>query len=863
MAEPKAQLVAPVGNINLPGMNATGVITATFSGVGGVVTNLTGSPDLDVGIVTGSSFIGDGTGHAAGLTGTPELNLGITTATSFTGDATGKAAGLTGTPNLNVGLITATSFVGFVTGNVTGNLTGTVTGLGASVKSGANLGVGVCTAIQYHGNGSALTGAGSSAFIAQEVSITGDETIIDLSDGNVIYLTQTAGSTTVGFASTSPAEQITILRNPNTTGSEPWSVDFDSGGVDFDGSDYLSIPDSVDFNYSNDPFTIEFWINANADGIDSKLVAAHTSGGLYGAANFFMSSGVLQLYASSAGASSFDLSNGLVFGTLAQGVWNHVAVARESSSIRMFFNGALQNTISFAGDMFDATGTFQIAARNGTTQFNGKISNFRVVKNTAVYTEDFVPPTELANITNTKLLCCQSTSSTTASAVTPGTITANGDPTAGSENITRSGTEAVSSYSITWPNTVKWNGGTTPTLLSNPYSGAFQIFHLTTGDTGASYQAWEEMEDAPRSPMDSSTLWAWGYNDFGALGQNNTVKYSSPTQIPGTTWRQISDAKEGRSGAVLKTDGTIWAQGDNRAGQLGQNTSGDNSSPVQIPGTTWDYISAGGNNLQHYQGIKTDNTLWMWGSNEAGELGQNTDGDDRSSPVQIPGTTWRQTSSGSYNAFGIKTNGTLWAWGAGWYGDLGLNQGWPTTYKLSSPTQIPGTWGAVSAGMNASMATRTNGELWIWGYNSEGVLANNDRANQSSPIQVPGTSWSTDNLKLANGYGDAACAIKTDGTLWIWGKSQFGELGQNEGGVVRRSSPTQVGTDTTWKTVTTGERNVFATKTDGTLWSWGYNQSGQLGFNAPDNTNLSSPTQIPGTWNAVDGVGKATYALKG
>ena len=214
MSLPKAQLVDPQGNMNLPGMTATGVVTATsLSGIAtGSVTNLTGSPDLDVGIVTGSSFVGDGTGHAASLTGTPNLNLGVTTATSFVGDAVGKAAGLTGTPNLNVGLITATSFVGFVTGNVTGNvsgdvtgnvtgniagdvdgdvvgnISGNVTGLASSFKSGANLGVGVCTALEYHGDGSGLTGAGSSAYIAQVVTASGAETIINLTYGNVIDL---------------------------------------------------------------------------------------------------------------------------------------------------------------------------------------------------------------------------------------------------------------------------------------------------------------------------------------------------------------------------------------------------------------------------------------------------------------------------------------------------------------------------------------------------------------------------------------------------------------------------------------------------------------------------------------------------
>ena len=219
MSLPKAQLVDPQGNMNLPGMTATGIVTATsLDGMStGSVTNLTGSPDLDVGIVTGSSFVGDGTGHAANITGTPQLSLGIATATSFVGDAVGKAAGLTGTPNLNVGLITATSFVGFVTGDVTGN----ISGLAGSITPGNNLGVGVCTAIQYHGDGSGITGAGSSAYIAQNITATGAETIIDLSYGNVIYY-DSSSNTTVGFASTSAAEQITFIRDTGNSYTITW-----------------------------------------------------------------------------------------------------------------------------------------------------------------------------------------------------------------------------------------------------------------------------------------------------------------------------------------------------------------------------------------------------------------------------------------------------------------------------------------------------------------------------------------------------------------------------------------------------------------------------------------------------------------
>ena len=253
MSLPKAQLVDPQGNMNLPGMNATGIVTASsLKGVTtGSATGLTGNPDLDVGIVTASSFVGQGDGHAANLTGTPQLNLGVTTSTGFVGDAVGKAAGLRGTPNLNVGLITATSCVGFVTGNVTGNVSGDVTGNitgdvdgdvegnvtgnvsglaralginGTNVWTGAgtsNLGVGVCTALELYGDGSALTGAGSSASIAQEVTATGAETIIDLSYGNLIYY-DSSSNTTVGFASTSAAEQITFIRDTGNSYTITW-----------------------------------------------------------------------------------------------------------------------------------------------------------------------------------------------------------------------------------------------------------------------------------------------------------------------------------------------------------------------------------------------------------------------------------------------------------------------------------------------------------------------------------------------------------------------------------------------------------------------------------------------------------------
>tara|TARA_B100000427_G_scaffold243253_1_gene206192 strand:+ start:154 stop:2820 length:2667 start_codon:yes stop_codon:yes gene_type:complete len=199
-----------------------------------------------------------------------------------------------------------------------------------------------------------------------------------------------------------------------------------SRSVGFNGSDAsLTIPDSADFDYGSGDFTLECWVNPQAADQNGKIIHSHTSGSNYGPCNLFMNNGVLELYSSS-NNSSFDVvsagTNG-IFGTLTVGSWSHIAVSRNSNNIRIFLNGELKGTTSYSGSLMNATGTFNIAQRNGGDFFNGWISNFRVVKGTGVYTTSFTVPTEpLTNITNTVLLCCNAGGSTTGSTVTPGTI---------------------------------------------------------------------------------------------------------------------------------------------------------------------------------------------------------------------------------------------------------------------------------------------------------------------------------------------------------------------------------------------------------------------------------------------------------
>ena len=359
----------------------------------------------------------------------------------------------------------------------------------------------------------------------------------------------------------------------------------------------------------------------------------------------------------------------------------------------------------------------------------------------------------------------------------------------------------------------------------------------------------------------TSELWVIGRNEKGDLGQNNTIARSSPVQLSGTTWKYslISPMNDGENGAI-KTDGSLWKWGRIEKGELGQNNRIEISSPTQV-GTdaTW---SNGTMRGRQEGGLvaKTDGTMWIWGRNSYGSLGLNTPG-ARSSPCQLPGTTWPTTNecdaqktatSSNDKNFTIKTDGTLWTWGSNGYAGLGQNQS-PSSHR-SSPVQIgtDTTWSYISGGQSIS-ALKTDGSLWVWGDNSRGQLGLNQNSGQyqgtyakSSPTQV-GTE--TTYSQISTGQ-KGQWAIKTDGTLWGWGENGYGQLGQNQAqspsNDYNRSSPVQVGTDTNWQQVQAGADMTLALKTDNTLWVWGEasNYSG-LGLN--DKISRSSPTQIPGT----------------
>jgi alpha-tubulin suppressor-like RCC1 family protein len=352
-------------------------------------------------------------------------------------------------------------------------------------------------------------------------------------------------------------------------------------------------------------------------------------------------------------------------------------------------------------------------------------------------------------------------------------------------------------------------------------------------------------------------LWTWGLGSSGILGNNSTANQSSPIQTisGGNNWRTVS---AGIHTAATKTDGSLWLWGCGVCGLLGNNDITSQSSPVQTVsgGTNWRTVSTGDLNTA---AIKTDGTLWTWGLGSRGQLGNNSTA-SCSSPVQTVsgGTNWRTVSVGRCHTAAIKTDGTLWTWGFGYRGQLGNND----ITNRSSPVQTVsgGTnWRTVSASSFHTAAIKTDGSLWTWGYGGYGQLGNNSIASQSSPIQTisGGTSW-----RMVSAGDSHTSAIKTDGSLWLWGAGGLGRLGNNA--ITNQSSPIQtISGGTHWRTVNVSTLHTAAIKTDGSLWTWGYGGSGRLGNNSIDSQSSPIQTISGGTnWRMVSAGSAHTAAIK-
>jgi len=356
-------------------------------------------------------------------------------------------------------------------------------------------------------------------------------------------------------------------------------------------------------------------------------------------------------------------------------------------------------------------------------------------------------------------------------------------------------------------------------------------------------------------------LYSWGANSEGSVGDNTNINKSSPVQIGSDLdWTDI-DGKGEKSNGIR--GGRLFGWGRNAKGKAGfAQIGGYNfSSPIQIGSlTTWTSVHGG---WENGFGIRNDNTLWVWGNGTSGAIGDNTQGINRSSPIQVgvdDGWIKAEGTAGPAVA-AITTNNELYVWGNNQFGQLGLNES-NLAGDRSSPTQVgvSSDWVDVSAGTSHFISLKTDGTLWTWGRNNEGQLGLNDTVDRSSPVQVGLlTTWAN-----ISGARECSFAVKTDGTLWAWGTGTSGRLG--DGTIIDKSSPVQIGALTNWstepKTLMGSHRaHSGAVKTDTTLWTWGEGVFGSIG----DNTGIkrSSPVQVGSlsTWTKVAGAGYTVLAL--
>jgi RHS repeat-associated protein len=293
---------------------------------------------------------------------------------------------------------------------------------------------------------------------------------------------------------------------------------------------------------------------------------------------------------------------------------------------------------------------------------------------------------------------------------------------------------------------------------------------------------------------------------------------------------------------VAGTTGGVAAAGSNQMGQLGNGTSTDSTTPVQVKSLT--SVSGISGGLYTGYAVRSDGTAWAWGYNTYGGLGNGTT-TDSNVPVQVKNLAGLTAVAGeSYTGLAVRSDGTAWAWGNGYHGALG-NGG---TADSSTAVQVKNLTGVTAvAGMGeGGYALKSDGTVWSWGYGADGELGNGGTADATLPVQVSGLT----KVKAITGAAGSQTgyALKSDGTVWSWGDNFFGQLGNNST-AARSLTPVQVSNLTGVTAIAAQISGGYALKSDGTVWSWGYNASGQLGNGTT--TNSKVPVQVSGLIGAT------------
>jgi alpha-tubulin suppressor-like RCC1 family protein len=317
---------------------------------------------------------------------------------------------------------------------------------------------------------------------------------------------------------------------------------------------------------------------------------------------------------------------------------------------------------------------------------------------------------------------------------------------------------------------------------------------------------------------DDGTVWAWGYNNYGQLGDGSTAQRNSPVGVLNLS-NIVGIAAGIYHSIALAADGSVWTWGGNNYGQLGDGSYVQKTSPEKVSNLTNIVEIAAG--LYHSVALGADGSVWAWGHNGNGELGDGTT-THRTSPVQVSNlTNIAGIAAGNYHSLAVRADGSVWTWGYNYNGQLGIG----STVTRTSPVQVPNLTqiAGVAAGSFHSLALTTDGTLWAWGRNNYGQLGDGTTTQRYSPVEV---SNLTNIIEMAPSLYHSL-ALKADGTVWAWGYNNYGQLG--DGTTTQRTSPVEVSNLSNVIGISAGDYHSLALKADGTIWAWGRNNYGQLG----------------------------------
>ncbi len=369
------------------------------------------------------------------------------------------------------------------------------------------------------------------------------------------------------------------------------------------------------------------------------------------------------------------------------------------------------------------------------------------------------------------------------------------------------------------------------------------VFLILQSALSSSAQCWNKIDSGGGHNvalrLDGSLI-GWGNNSNGQLGIINCASNQCLNQNLINNEIQYESIYCGGAHTILKkNDGTLWSFGANNHGQLGLgiNNTNDINLPTQIGNlNNWNYASTINT---HVLALKIDGTMWAWGYNLYGQLGDATN-IDKVLPIQIGSeSNWIKVRTGYTHSLAIKSNGTLWAWGRNNSGQLGDG----TLIDKNLPLQIgnDNDWNNVYAGMEFSIGLKNDGTIWAWGNNTTGQLGDGSYINKNFPIQI-GSNSNWESLDCDYGH---TLAIKNDGTLWAWGWNNGYRLG--DGTTTNRNLPIQIGNLNSWRKVSAGGGFSIALTNDNDLYGWGINNVGQLGNG--NNQIVQTPTLLQCTLN--------------